>query len=323
MVRLPSDPVLTFTKLERNLEFLDRDNKEIILAGDTNSDISLLDSSPDNNSSAYNTVSHMAAIFDTFGVKRLIKEPTRVTLNSATLIDHIAVSNPEKIPESGIIKVALSDHYAIYCIRRFMDSFKRHRKTITSRKMKNFNSDKFLYDLCQIDWDQVVATSDNVNSAVEKWSHLLSLVIEKHAPLRTMSFSDKIPPWLTTQLKKLARSRDKLKTAAVKNKSSILMTSYKQMRNKVNNLNKKQKRDYFSNKIASYSGSLKDSWKTINLLLNKRSKTTIIGSLKIDDHDIKEPANIAQAMNEHFLVSVKSFAIRYHRNLTLFCLMSM
>ena len=113
-----------------------------------------------------------------------------------------------------------------------------------------------MYDLRQIDWDQIVATSDNVNSAVEKWSHLLSLVIEKHVPLRTMSVSDKVTPWLTTELKKLARLRDKLKIAAIKNKSSLLMSSYRQMRNKINNLNKKLKRNYFSNKIASYSGSL-------------------------------------------------------------------
>ena len=64
-----------------------------------------------------------------------------------------------------------------------MGFFKRQRKTITSRKMKIFNSDRFLYDLRQIDMYQIVATSDNANSAVEKWSHLLSLVIEKHSPL--------------------------------------------------------------------------------------------------------------------------------------------
>ena len=102
-----------------------------------------------------------------------------------------------------------------------------------------------------------------MNSAVEEWTHLLSLIIEKHAPLRTMSVLDKVTPWLTTELKKLASSRDKLKIAAVKSKSSILMSSYRHLLKKVNNLNKQLKRDYFSNKIASYRGNLKDSWKTI------------------------------------------------------------
>ena len=65
----PSDSVDTFTKLERNLEFLDRENKEIILAGDANSDISLLDSYPDTNSSVYHAAMHMIAIFDNFGLQ--------------------------------------------------------------------------------------------------------------------------------------------------------------------------------------------------------------------------------------------------------------
>ena len=43
----------------------------------------------------------MAAIYDTFGLAQLIQQPTRVTLDTATLIDHIATSHPENVPESG------------------------------------------------------------------------------------------------------------------------------------------------------------------------------------------------------------------------------
>ena len=115
-----------------------------------------------------------------------------------------------------------------------------------------------------------------------------------------MKVSDKLTPWLTTEFKKLARTRDKLKAAAVKSKSTILMESYKQVRNKVNNLNKKLKKEYFSKKIAHNKGNLKETWKTINLLLNKRSKTTNIESLKVDDQDVVDNAEIAQSMNKFF-----------------------
>ena len=94
-----------------------------------------------------------------------------MTLSTATLIDHIAISNPENIPESGILRVALSDHYAVYCIRKFMGIFKGQRITITSRKMKNFNSDKFLSDISQINWDHLAALSDNVNTTVGKFTY--------------------------------------------------------------------------------------------------------------------------------------------------------
>ena len=104
-------------------------------------------------------------------------------MDTASFVDHIAVSKPENISDSGILRVTLSDHYAVYCIRKFMGSFKRQRKTITSRKMKNIYSDKFLSDISQINWKQLDDLSENVNTAVNNFTYLLSTVIEKHAPV--------------------------------------------------------------------------------------------------------------------------------------------
>ena len=46
-----------------------------------------------------NATVHMASIYATFGLTQLIKVPTRVTLDTPTLIDHIATTRPENIPE--------------------------------------------------------------------------------------------------------------------------------------------------------------------------------------------------------------------------------
>ena len=216
----------------------------------------------------------------------------RETLNTATLIDYVASTHPENIPESGVLREAISDHYAVYCIRKYMGTFKRQQKIITTRKMN--------VDLSQVDWDILFESSADVNEAVEKWSSLLSLIIEKHAPMRTIKVSDKLTPWLTTDFRKLARSRDKLKTSAIKNKSSILMNSYKHVRNKVNNLGKKLKRDYFTKKIALYKGNLKEIWKTSNFLLNKRSKTTNVSCLDVEGRNVTDSKEIAHSMNDFF-----------------------
>ena len=157
-----------------------------------------------------------------------------------------------------------------------------------------------MFDLSQVDWDILVESSTDVNEALEKWSALLSLIIEKHTPMRTLKVSDKLTPWLTTDFRKLARSRDKLKSSAVKNKSSILMNSYKHVQDKVNNLGKKLKRDYLTKKIALYKGNLKQSWKTINHLLNKRSKTTNVSCLDVEGHNVTDSNEIAQSMNDFF-----------------------
>ena len=68
-------------------------------------------------------------------------------------------------------------------------------------------------------------------------------------------------------------TRDRLKKTACKIKSPILMDAYGQAQNKVNSLNIQLKKQYFSTKISECKGNMKVSWKTINELLNKRSKS--------------------------------------------------
>ena len=104
--RPPSDPVGSFDKLEKALAFLDREGKEIILLGDTNCDLTgrssdqLLD----------NNAKDMADIYELFSFKQLVGEPTRVTLETATLIDHIATTCARNIVKTGVHEVSLSDH---------------------------------------------------------------------------------------------------------------------------------------------------------------------------------------------------------------------
>ena len=76
--------------------------------------------------------------------------------------------------------------------------------------------------------------------------------------------------------------KDKLRKQAIKSKSEVLCDANKQMRNKVNKVNIDLKRDYFTNKIASYEGNIKSTWKTINLVLNKKLKTTQIKTIDVD-----------------------------------------
>ena len=91
--RPPSARIESFKKLEGNLEFFDRENKEMIILGDTNCDFS--SKVADEYSSSLNNTAHLAEIYDLFGLTQMIGEPTRVTLNSSTLIDHIATNKPE------------------------------------------------------------------------------------------------------------------------------------------------------------------------------------------------------------------------------------
>ena len=87
---------------------------------------------------------------------------------------------------------------------------------------------------------------------------------------------------------------------AVKKKSEVLIAAYKQLRNEMNSTCKILKRDYFSDKIKASEGNLKETWATINKLVNKRSKTTMISSMSDGDQCISNPQVIANKMNNFF-----------------------
>ena len=121
-------------------------------------------------------------LYDLFDMKQIIKEPTRVRLDSSTLIDHIITTNCSNITESGVLKIGLSDHYLVYCVRKLHGGVKHQHKYITSRQLKNFSQEAFLSDLSEVDWETLVANTQDIDDAVREWTQIFSLILEKHAP---------------------------------------------------------------------------------------------------------------------------------------------
>ena len=63
---------------------------------------------------------------------------------------------------------------------------------------------------------------------------------------------------------------------------------------------------------------MKETWKTVNQLINKRSKTTNILSIKEDEKVISNPQDIAETMNHFFATLEKISVIRYRLQKILF-----
>ena len=174
--------------------------------------------------------------------------------------------------------------------------------------MKNFSEQMFLKDIASIIWVKALDQTDDVNVLVSNWSRLFSSVIEKHAPVQNMRVSDKYFPWVNADLRAFIKSRDKLKLPACKYKSKLLMSSYRQFRNKVNSLIAKLKRQYFATRVSKFKGNMKETWKTINHIFNKRSKSTNIDLLRDQNKTISNKRKISQSMNTFFCSIGKDLA---------------
>ena len=77
------------------------------------------------------------------------------------------------------------------------------------------------------------------------------MIIEEQAPLRCWGVLERYCPWITTQLKASARTKDRLRKSAVKVGSEILMIAYCHIRNAVSNKTKHQNDGTFWKKFGA------------------------------------------------------------------------
>ena len=137
---------------------------------------------------------------------QLIKNPTRVTENSTTLIDHIYTNRPDLYPVHGSCDPGLSDHYLIYASRRRAKE-KRKTNEIYGRNYRNFNEANFKHDVDQIDWSDVYNVPTSSSAAVV-FREILLGTINKHAPEKMIKSSSDHEPWVTGEFISLVDTKE-------------------------------------------------------------------------------------------------------------------
>ena len=289
--RPPQSSPDLFTVFERVIDKIDAENLKLYLLGDLNCD--LLSDSVNTNSS------HLLNIMDIYGLTQLITEPTRVTQYSRTLIELCLTNSPDKIANSGVVDIGISDHCAIFLTRKLSHFRSFVHKTAEVRQLKNFNEDEFLRDLRMNEWNRV-SILNNPNEMWNSWKHLLMSVIDKHAPLKTKRIRNNRSPWITNELVGEIHKRDFLKKKATSTNDPLIWKEFKDARNKVNNLIKKAKRKYFSEKLDASKCDTRKTWRLINELQSRQCKSTKVSQIKSGHQVFTSPEDIAEAFNNHF-----------------------
>ena len=93
----------------------------------------------------FHNSSTLTNMLDIYGLSQLIFEPTRITPTLRTLIDLCITSSPEKISNSGVVHLEISDHSLVFMtlkiccklvfIARLRHAFFKISTTITSSTM--------------------------------------------------------------------------------------------------------------------------------------------------------------------------------------------
>jgi hypothetical protein len=64
---------------------------------------------------------------------------------------------------------------------------------------------------------------------------------------------------------------------------------------------RKQRRDFSKHRLNEHRGNPKEFWKTLRLVLPKKNKSTCINKLVVENKEIIDPKQIANALNSHFV----------------------
>ena len=274
-----------FDHFEKLIKAIDDENKEMYILGDLNCD--MLKTDKDSN-------------FPTKKIKHeLIDEATRVTMTTSSLIDHIVTNTPEKISDSGVIHTGLSDHSLVFAIRK-ISVVKKQEKKVEIRNMKKFDHQKFVEDLRRQPWENVYFFAEDPNAMWEIWKELFLEVLDNHAPLQHKKIRTKKVPWITSAIKQLIITRDRLKRKAIITNLEIDWLNYKTTRNKVNIQLRNAKKNYYSTKISDQKCNPKEAWKTINDILGRQRKPTVVNELKLGENSLTNTKDIAEGFNDYF-----------------------
>ena len=126
---------------EENLPKLNTSYHEIYFLGDFNINLFenekyVFQKSSSNNKNLDSFIKKYHECCTLFGLKQLIKCPTRVTYSSFPILDHVLVSFPDRVSQSSVTDIGKSDHQLIYCTRKTARIKSYCRKQLLSVPLK-------------------------------------------------------------------------------------------------------------------------------------------------------------------------------------------
>lgn len=250
-----------------------------------------------------------------------IESPTRVTNNTASVIDHIYLKLKSSARQnllscSGVLKTSITDHWAVFLSIK-STSNQRHYLHNPSNKRTFTDREKLNSLLMGETWRQVLDDS-NPQTACTNFMMTLRRYIEDSSYTKKVKVENykKKQCWITVGLITSIKRRDKMKVWLRKNFSPENNRKYTEYRNLLNSLIKKTKELYYANKFKLAGKDIKKHWRILNEMNNICRIKSDIPREMIDDKGctVIEPEDKANAFNEFFVNIGKRLAGEINRS---------
>ena len=133
------------------------------------------------------------------------------------------------------------------------------------------------------------------------WKKMFSGLLDKHAPITEIKLKGNNLLYITLKMRRLIRTRDRLKKKANQWGSKCLHQAFQQIRSRVSYGIRKLRSGYYSKKIKESSRDVRSTWKILKGITNNDNKSTSINEINIDGKVVLDRKGISDALNDNFV----------------------
>ena len=270
------------------------ENKIVYLVGDFN--INLINADSHQSTSNFLDVLYSASLFP------LINRPTRITSETATLIDNIFCNEINDFTHTnGILVADITDHYPIFNINSSRNIVHTKDHYVNKRIVNNNAVTLFKEVLENHDWNSLM-DAHNPEDAFTQFYSVFTQSYNKYFPIKCVKigYLNK-KHWLTSGLKKSIQMKNNLYYFQKRYPTAENIKRYKQYKTLVKKLLYKSERDHFCSMIENNKSNTKKIWSIIKGVINKNKENQITDSFKIDNIISNDPNIIANHFNNFYI----------------------
>ena len=227
------------------------------------------------------------------GLVQLVNQPTR----GENTLDLLLTNKPSTIYRTEVCP-GISDHDIVYA-EATTTPLKEHQtpRNVYLFKKADYDSMKRESNYLLNDFINKHQKSMDINQMWEEFKNHIHKLLEKYIPQRTIKHQHGYP-WITTELRRMIRKRDRLYNKIKKMGNTKMRNDYKHLKHLVQKETRKSYWDYISNIIAP--DDKPNPEKFFSFLKATRKETTGVPPLKHQGKTSKDTIDKANALNNQF-----------------------
>ena len=289
--RPPQGNMEKFTQvLENSLLQIDMTKTELYIMGDFNIDMMDSQNMP---------TKDFKSFIKTIGLRQIIKEPTRCTIDRSSCLD-LVLTNSDLVYKVGAMDLNISDHSMILLTRKRFTKIKK-KCAFIGRSYRNYDKNIFQNNIENSD----LSKYDKATSAEEKWMDFENITrscIDKMCPTKSFRIKQEKEPWITPHLIELIKDKDLALKRAKKSKNPNSWADARHIRNSCTRRLREARAEFIRQNLDNNVGNQKQFWRNIqDVLPNSKSKTENIKLINKDMGTPIEEKDTSKFINDFFV----------------------